>query len=283
MSRERDVITAEQLLARFEAGEPPILLDIRFSPRGPDLRPQYEAGHIPGARFVDLAGQLAGEGGGTAGRRPLPDPADLQETLRSLGIDDDSEVVVYDDNSGLSAGRGWWVLTWAGLEHVRLLDGGYAAWLAAGGGVSAEEPPPATRGTVSVRPGALPVLDADGAAGLPDEGVLLDARGESAYLGGPREPGAAPTGHIPGALEAGTRANLDERGLLRPEPELRERFASLGVAAGTKVGAYCGGGVAAAHEVLVLRTLGIEASLFVGSWSAWSADPSRPVATGSRP
>ncbi|WP_198664175.1 rhodanese-like domain-containing protein [Jiangella endophytica] len=264
------------LAAELAAGPPPLLLDVRFSPSGPDLRPEYEAGHLPGAHFVELQAQLAGPGGGTEGRRPLPSPEALQETLRGWGIDDlDQPVVVYDNRNGLTAGRAWWVLTWAGLTNVRLLDGGYGAWADSGGATTTEEPAAPAPGRVVVRPGQLPTLTADEAQELALTGVLLDSRGTAAYQGG--EPGQ---GHIPGALDAGTRHNLSESGRLAGEETLRSRFEALGVRAGTPVGAYCGGGVAAAHQVLVLKSLGIDAALFVGSWSAWSADLERPVATG---
>lgn len=283
MTRETYLIDAQTLVKQLHSDARPVLLDVRFSPSGPDLRPEYDGGHIPGAHFVDLGTELASEGGGLDGRRPLPDPGALQRTLRSWAIHDDSQVVVYDNNNGLTAGRAWWVLTWAGLTGVRLLDGGYAAWLAAGGVASTEEPPRYGTGTVTVRPGALPVLTADQAARLPTTGVLLDARGNPAYEGRAVGPGEAPEGHIPGAIEASTRASLDEQGLILPNAALRARFEGLGVTGDLAVGAYCGGGVAAAHQVLTLKLLGIDAALFVGSWSAWSADPTRPVATGSEP
>lgn len=277
ITRSRYFVTASELAAELAGDAPPLLLDVRFAPSGPDLRPEYEAGHLPGAHFVDLQGQLAGPGGGTAGRRPLPSPDALQETLRGWGVDDlGRPVVVYDNKHGLTAGRAWWVLTWAGLTNVRLLDGGYGAWLVAGGPATTEEPAAPAPGAVALAPGQLPTLTADEAQELALTGVLLDSRGTAAYEGG-----APAAGHIPGALDAGTRHNLDKNGLLAGEETLRARFDALGVRAGEPVGAYCGGGVAAAHQVLVLKSLGIDAALFVGSWSAWSADTTRPVATGA--
>jgi thiosulfate/3-mercaptopyruvate sulfurtransferase len=280
MARQDYFVSAEALKAELDAGADIVLLDIRFTPGGPDLYPEYEAGHIPGAVFVDLGKQLSRPGTGTEGRRPLPRPESLQETIRALGIDEHSKVVVYDNNNGLTAGRGWWVLTWAGVPNVRLLDGGYAAWLRAGGAVSTDAPTPRKASAFVVKPGQLPTLGIDEAAELPAKGILLDARGTGAYEGTQQDASLAKSGHIPGALNAGTRLNLSEEGLLRPEAELEQRFAEFGVGSGKPVGAYCGGGVAAAHEVLVLKSLGIDAALFVGSWSAWVSDPDRPVATG---
>lgn len=282
MAKETYFISAEALKADLDAGADIVLLDIRFSPNGPDLRPEYEAGHIPGAVFVDLGTQLSRPGEGTEGRRPLPHPEAIEETIRALGIDEHTRVVVYDNNNGLSAGRGWWVLTWAGVPNVRLLDGGYAAWLRAGGAVSTTEPEPRAKSQFVAKAGQLPTIDIDEAAAFPSHGILLDARGSAAYDGSREDKSLAKSGHIPGAIDAGTRLNLDDTGLLRPEAELRKRFDDLGVGNGKSVGAYCGGGVAAAHEVLVLKTLGIDAALFVGSWSAWVADANRPVATGAQ-
>ncbi|MBM6596633.1 sulfurtransferase [Microvirga pudoricolor] len=259
-----------------------VLLDIRFRPDSPDGRPAYLAGHIPGAVYVDLPTELAGASRGLSGRRPLPDISDLQRDARQWGVNPDSTVVVYDDNRGLQAARAWWVLRWAGLTDVRLLDGGLAAWKEAGGIVTRDVPQP-TPGDVVLAGGHLPVLDADAAASLARSSILLDARGAEAYLGRPREAGKEPEGHIPGAISAPTTENLDAAGLLTDPSLLRKRFAALGIDGQRTVGVYCGGGVAAAHQVLALASLGIEAALFPGSWSAWSADPSRPVATGASP
>jgi thiosulfate/3-mercaptopyruvate sulfurtransferase len=135
-------------------------------------------------------------------------------------------------------------------------------------------------GNITLQAGQRPVLDADEAAALARRSVLLDARGRAAYLGGPAQPGSAPTGHIPGAVSAPTGENLDANGQFKSDEALRARFAALGVDGANPVGVYCGSGNAAAHEVAALAAIGIDAALYVGSWSAWSADPKRPVAIG---
>jgi thiosulfate/3-mercaptopyruvate sulfurtransferase len=155
---------------------------------------------------------------------------------------------------------------------VRLLDGGYQAWIAAGQPVSTAEPEPEP-GDVVLSPGHLPVLDADEAAALAARGQLYDARGQGQFA----------AGRIPGAVAAPTTESLTAGGLLRDEPALRDRFAALGIDGSKPVGVYCGGGVAGAHELAVLASLGLPAALFVGSFSAWSADPARPVETGDGP
>jgi len=255
-----------------------VLLDIRQSD-GADGVGDYLARHIPGAVYVEFETELAGEVQGFSGRRPLPEIAVLQRDLRRWGIDEDSAVVIYDSAKGAQAARAWWVLRWAGVANVRLLDGGLDAWIGSGRPTTAEVSLP-RRGKVVVKGGHLAVLDADDAAAIARASVLVDARGAAAYRG---EEGA-PGGHIPGAINLPTSENLDSRTGLLLEPEvLQARFAKAGVDGSQAFGVYCGGGVAAAHEIAVLASLGIEAALFPGSFSAWSSDPSRPIATGDEP
>ncbi|WP_263165085.1 sulfurtransferase [Streptomyces sp. SCSIO ZS0520] len=272
------LITAAGLADALAGERPPVLLDVRFQPAGgADQRPAYLAGHLPGAVFVDLDAELAGPPG-PAGRHPLPDPAVLGAALRRAGVSADSEVVVYDDGLGWGAARAWWLLRWAGHARVRVLDGGLPAWT---GERESGEVTPAP-GDFVPRPGGMPVLDADGAAKLARRGLLLDARAAERYRG-EVEPIDPVGGHIPGAVSAPTTENLAADGRLRPAPELAARFAALGAPAAEEVGVYCGSGVSAAQQVLALEVAGIEAALYVGSWSEWTADRSRPVATGAEP
>ncbi|WP_333742256.1 sulfurtransferase [Pedococcus sp. 5OH_020] len=186
--------------------------------------------------------------------------------------------MVYDQGPSFAAARAWWVLRYVGLEDVRVLDGGLAAWKRAGLPTSTAVPDPAP-GSYSVSSGHLPVLDAQQAARVAREGSLLDARALERFTGS-REPVDPVAGHIPGALSAPTTDNVTGDGTFRTGPDLRRRFLDLGVAATGPVGVYCGSGVTAAHELLALQEAGIEAALYVGSWSDWVSDPSRPVATG---
>jgi thiosulfate/3-mercaptopyruvate sulfurtransferase len=258
----------------------PVVLDVRWRLGGPPPAELYASGHLPGAVAVELDRDLAAPvGDGKRGRHPLPEPGALQEALRRWGINEDSSVVAYDDADGSSAARAWWLLRWAGLRDVRVLDGGIAAWTAAGLLLTAEVPSPEL-GNVLVRPGAMPVLDAEGAAGLvAGGGVLLDARVEPRYRG-EVEPVDPVAGHIPGARSAPASGNVDVSGRFLSAERLRERFARLGVEADRAAGAYCGSGVTAAQEVLALHVAGIPAALYAGSWSEWVADRSRPVETG---
>jgi thiosulfate/3-mercaptopyruvate sulfurtransferase len=257
-----------------------VVLDVRWRLSGPEPAELYASGHLPGAVAVDLERDLAAPvGDGSRGRHPLPEPGALQAALRRWGINQDSSVVAYDDADGTSAARAWWLLRWAGLRDVRVLDGGIAAWTAAGLPLTTEVPSPEP-GNVLVRPGALPVLDAESAAGLvAGGGVLLDARVEPRYRG-EVEPVDPVAGHVPGARSAPASGNVDASGRFLSAERLRERFGGLGVTAGRAVGAYCGSGVTAAQEVLALHLAGVPAALYAGSWSEWVADRSRPVETG---
>ena len=260
-----------------------VLLDVRWRLGGPSPAELYASGHLPGAVSVDLDRDLAAQvGDGRRGRHPLPEPGALQEALRRWGIDEESSVVAYDDADGSSAARAWWLLRWAGLRDVRVLDGGIAAWTAAGLPLTTNMPAPEPTNVV-VRPGAMPVLDATGVAELVARGgVLLDARVEPRYRG-EVEPVDPVAGHIPGARSAPTSGNVDASGRFLSPKQLRERFAGLGVEPGQAVAAYCGSGVAAAQEVLALHLAGVPAALYAGSWSEWVADPSRPIETGPDP
>jgi len=271
------LITADALAAQLAGPRPPVVLDIRWHLERQDGWDEYVAGHIRGAVYVRLDSELSDPWHPpTRGRHPLPAQEDLENAARGWGIDDDSRVVVYDDNSGLAAARAWWLLRYAGFAEVRLLDGGLAAWRAAGlpldGGVVAPE-----RGAVRLRFGALPVLTIDDVLGFTAYGTLLDARAAERYRG-EVEPIDPVAGHIPGAVSAPTGENLDEHGAFLPEGELRARFEALGVQ--PSVAVYCGSGVTAAHEVIALTLAGYQPALYPGSWSEWSNHPDRPVALG---
>ncbi|MEU5050510.1 sulfurtransferase [Streptomyces sp. NPDC021096] len=274
------IITAQQWASASEGERGPTLLDVRYRPGGPPGLPQYEAGHLPGAVYVDLESALAAPAG-PRGRHPLPDTGVFGAAMRRAGVRFDRPVVVYDDGLGWAAARAWWMLRWAGHPDVRVLDGGLAAWTASGGRPT-REVSPVEEGDFVPAPGALPLLDADGAAELARRGLLLDARAGERYRG-EVEPLDAVAGHIPGAVSAPTTDNVGADGCFLPAAELAARFAGLGASAGTEVGVYCGSGVSAAQEVLALAVAGIPASLYVGSWSEWSSDPARPVATGPLP
>ncbi len=254
------------------------LLDVRWELGGPSGLPQYLEGHIPGAAFVDLETALAGPPG-PGGRHPLPASDVFGAAMRTAGVSGDRAVVTYDAGNSMAAARAWWLLRYFGHSRVFVLDGGFSAWLAAGRAIE--------RRAVAVQPGdfvpragGMPLLDAAGAAALAGEGVLLDARASERYRG-EREPIDPVAGHIPGAVNLPSASLLGPDGRFLGAHALRERFAGAGVREGVSAGAYCGSGVTAAHEVLALEIAGLRGALYVGSWSDWIRDPSRPIATGA--
>jgi thiosulfate/3-mercaptopyruvate sulfurtransferase len=273
------LVAAADLLA---AGGRVVLLDVRWALGDDQGREKYLAGHLPGAVFVDLETELADPPSAASGRHPLPSLQRLQSAARRWGVRDGDAVVAYDATGGLAAARAWWLLRWGGLPDVRLLDGGLDAWRRAGGPVEPGDVVPEP-GDVMLTGGGMPVLTIDEAASLPASGgVLLDARAGERYRG-EVEPIDPRAGHVPGATSAPTTENLAPDGTFRPPGELAERFDTLGVRPGGDVAVYCGSGVTAAHEVAALAAAGIEAALWPGSWSQWSADPARPVATAPKP
>lgn len=276
------IVEPAALAAELACADPPTVLDVRWRLAGPPGAGDYLRAHLPGAVFLDLDTQLCGPAG-DGGRHPLPDPTQLQRVLRAAGVRTGHPVVVYDLGDGPAAARAWWTLRWAGHHAVRVLDGGYPAWLDADQPVTTEVPAPGP-GDVTVRPGGLPVLDADGARRLgASDGVLIDVRAAPRYRG-ESEPIDPVAGHIPGAVNLPATEHLGPDGRLGAAGELRSRFARAGVADGVPVGAYCGSGVVAAHTVLALHLAGrADAALYVGSWSDWISDPDRPVATAAEP
>lgn len=288
MSAASLLVTAPELARLLDGPEPPAVLDVRWRLQGPPGLQDHLSAHVSGAAFVDLDRDLA-DPPGVAGRHPLPEPEAFTAAMRHAGVRADREVVLYDDADSTAAARGWWCLRYFGHRRVRVLDGGFRAWVEAGLAVQAGEvtPPP---GDFTARPGGMPTLAAEEAARVARSGVLLDARAVARYRG-EVEPVDPVAGHVPGALSAPTTDNVDPSGRFLPSAQLRRRFADLGAdpdeggdgGEGGGLGVYCGSGVTAAHEVLALDLAGLPAALYVGSWSHWVAEPTRPVATGPDP
>ncbi|MGI8667642.1 MAG: sulfurtransferase [Jatrophihabitans sp.] len=273
----RALTDVDELSRALRSDAAPVLLDVRWQLGGPSQLPAYLAGHLPGARWCELDTDLA-DPAGPRGRHPLPDPSRLQVSMRRWGLHADSDVVVYDGGSSLSASRAWWVLRWAGQRRVRVLDGGLAAWLAASLPLQAEVEavPP---GSVSVQPGSLPTLDAAAAQAWAAEGRLVDVRAPERFRG-EVEPIDPVPGRIPAAINLPSTGNL-VADRFASVPVLRQRFAAAAdTAEGKPLGVYCGSGVTAAHTVLAMHLAGVEAVLYPGSWSEWITDPGRPVEIG---
>jgi thiosulfate/3-mercaptopyruvate sulfurtransferase len=275
-ARARTLITIDELIRLMDTGTAVALLDV-IDEQGaaPEERPK-----IPGALSVHLATDFSGTPTATSGRRPLPDVSDLQTRARAWGISNATPIVVYDNGGGAQASRAWWTLRWAGLTDVRLLDGGFSAWAAAGRPSSTHVATCAScAGDVVLTSGCMPTINAEEAAKLARQSRLLDARPRASYVG---DPARAGTGHIPGALHAPAGGNIAD-GKFKPSDDLHAGFGKLGADGSGPIGVYCGSGNSAAHAIAAMAAAGLDAALYVGSWSAWSADPARPIATGSEP
>jgi thiosulfate/3-mercaptopyruvate sulfurtransferase len=268
------LISVDDLADRI-ADDDLVVCDVRFSLADhAQGRRDYDAGHLPGAVFVDLHTELAGGPGG--GRHPLPNVDEFVSLLERLGIAPHHLVVAYDSAGGAIASRLWWMLRSIGHDRVAVLDGGYPAWIAAGRPITTEVP---VRTTTVYPPvtGWTGTVDADDVAATIDRGgVVIDARAPERYRG-ETEPLDARAGHVPGAINRFHGDNLGPDGRHRPTNELADRFAGVG----PDPIVYCGSGVTACHDLLALSLVGVdEARLYPGSWSEWSRDPDRPAATG---
>ncbi|WP_261663259.1 sulfurtransferase [Deinococcus sp. Marseille-Q6407] len=278
------LVSAEWLQAHLH--DPELrLLDCRFDLRDALLgRMAYFEGHIPGAVYADLEMNLSGPltESGAGGRHPLPVPETLAAWLGEQGIGPQSRVVCYDagGEQGMYATRAWWLLRWLGHGQVAVLDGGLAAWQAAGGELTAEEPQPQPATfTAQVQPGF--VATADEVADLPAGTLLIDSRAPERYRGD-TEPIDRRAGHIPGAVNRSWTEALDAEGHFRSGEQQRER---LGAAGEQATVTYCGSGVSATPNLLARELAGVplgpQNRLYAGSWSDWVSDEARPIATGS--
>lgn len=261
-----------------------VVVDCRFNLQQPEAGPRlYAEGHIPGACYADLDRDLSGPKTADQGRHPLPDVALLQKLLSGFGIGPETRVVVYDEGGGALAARLWWLLRWLGHAQVSLLDGGFAAWRAAGLPVSAE-PAVVRKGSFVARPGSMPVRttpDIEASLGS-TQTLLLDVRAHDRYLGRV-EPIDPVAGHVPGAVSAPFSENLMPDGHFRPVPELRQHYSLLlADHPAAEVVCMCGSGVTACHGIFALELAGWPgAGLYAGSWSEWIRSAERPVARES--
>ena len=249
-------------------------------------RAGYAIGHIAGAWFADMESALSGakydSGGVFQGRHPLPEPAALIATLRSWGINDDTQVVAYDAHGGMFAARLWWLLRWVGHAAVAVLDGGLAAWQAQGLALSDAQPVLAAPGTISLRTELVGTVSVDAVLANLGGGALtvVDARAPDRFRG-ENETIDPVGGHIPGARNRFFKDNLLPDGRFKSADQLRAEFAPL-IDDASRAVMQCGSGVTACHNLLALEVAGRSgALLYPGSWSQWCADPARPVATGA--
>ncbi len=257
------------------------VVDCRFDLFEPSRgRRDYVAGHIPTAVYAHLDDDLAAPVTPDSGRHPLPDPASFAATLERLGVSDDSQVVAYDGGPGALAARLWWMLKWLGHESVAVLDGGFAAWRAAGRELERGTPPAPARGSFRPRPRMERVLGTAELAAALDDGrapTLIDAR-EAARFRGESEPIDSAAGHVPGALNFPFAQNIGADGRWRTPAELRTAWeALLGDTPLEDWAVMCGSGVTACHLALSADLAGLPGPrLYAGSWSEWIRDPARP-------
>jgi thiosulfate/3-mercaptopyruvate sulfurtransferase len=276
------LITADRLQELFAAQVELVLIDASFDLADLDAGERsHREGHLPGAHYLHLDRDLAGAKTGRNGRHPLPDRETFARRVGALGITPHTQVVAYDRQGGPYAARAWWLLRWLGHPAAAVLDGGVAAWQAAGGSLSNVLPvapggPPYPAGAPAMR-----TLDADELLRALGRLVLIDARAGERFRG-EVEPLDAQAGHIPGALNRFFRDNLQADGRFKSAATLREDFAMLLGAANARDAIHqCGSGVTACHNLLAMEHAGLAgAALYPGSWSEWSSDPARPVATG---
>ncbi len=261
------------------------IVDLRWSLTPPSGRERYEAGHLPGAIFLDLDADISAPRDAGPGRHPIPSGEQLARVLSAKGIGDGHVVVAYDDTGGSIAARLWWLFRHFGHDgSAAVLDGGVQAWVASGGSLTGDLPTfePALWTANPAR--TDDVVDADfvDRARLDAEAVVLDVRAAERYRG-EVEPIDPRAGHIPAARSAPWAGNLADDGVLLPVDQLQKRYARLGAQVGQRVAAYCGSGVTATQSILAMQLAGIPALLYEGSWSDWSSDRARPAATGPDP
>lgn len=280
-TRDTVLISAEQLKRELARGSRPAIIDVRWRLDKPDGREDYLAGHLPGAVYASLEDELSDHTRTGLGRHPLPTGRAIEAAARRWGIRAGQPVVVYDDWNRAGSSRAWWVLTAAGLPDVRILDGGLAAWTAAGGALHT--------GPVEVPPGDVTVAHDDlynGAAATVtaeqimrgDIATLIDARAPERYRG-EVEPMDPVAGHIPGARNLPATAMLDADGIFQLRSGIAALLEKSGIEQADPIGVYCGSGVTASVVLAALRAAGRVGTLFPGSWSQWSS-AGHPTHTG---
>lgn len=277
------LISADALRTLLGSARPTVLIDTGF-----DLADvvagerAWREGHLPGSLYLHLDRDLSGAKTGRNGRHPLPERAAFAVTLGRCGVTPQTQVIAFDRQGGVYASRLWWMLRWMGHSAAAVLDGGVAAWLAAGGTLVTDASAPAAAPPYPERPTLGEAIDADTLAARLGRARLIDARAAERFRGDV-EPLDTTAGHIPGALNRFFKDNLDSAsGRFKTAEQLRAEFAPLlGAAGAAEVVHQCGSGVTACHNLLAMEHAGLSGSLlYAGSWSEWSADPARPVARG---
>jgi thiosulfate/3-mercaptopyruvate sulfurtransferase len=276
------LISADELLALRAANAPAVIVDCGFDLADPDDGEcAWQAVHLAGSFYLHLDRDLSGTKTGLNGRHPLPDRAAFAATLGRLGVTPATQVIALDRQGGPYASRLWWMLRWMGHEAVAVLDGGFEAWRRAGGTVDSEVPQARPAAPYPDRAPLAATTSADALLAQLGRVKLVDARTGERFRG-EVEPLDKVAGHIPGALQRFFKDNLTADGRFKRAAQLRAEFeALLGRDAAAHTVHQCGSGVTACHNLLAMEHAGLAGSrLYAGSWSEWSADPSRPIAVG---
>ncbi len=286
------LIEAHELKKALAAGEGLLVFDVRHDLADHDAGARdYVQGHIPGAIFLDHETELSGQRTGKNGRHPLPDRGDFAVLMRLHGLSPEKQVVAYDSGGGAFAAHLWWLLRWLGHERVRVLDGGWAAWVAAGGKVDTAAPASLVTEAQAIQSAGwsgkpvMQVVTADQVLeNIRSEKpafTVLDARSPERYRG-EQEPIDPVAGRIPGALNRPNTANMTPEGRFKSSEALRSEFLeALGDTPPEQVVHQCGSGITASHNLFAMELAGLQGSrLYHGSWSEWCSDPERPVARG---
>ena len=280
MTDPTTLVCADALRAFVSSGRPLVLIDTSFDVAAGER--SWRESHLPGSLYLHLDRDLSGVKTGSNGRHPLPARDMFAATLGRCGITPPTQVVAFDRQGGMYAARLWWMLRWLGHAGAAVLDGGVAAWVAAGGPLVTDTPAPVAAPPYPERPALGATISADALAARLGRARLIDARAGERFRG-EVEPLDAAAGHIPGALNRFFKDNLDAAsGRFKPAEQLRAEFAPLlGAASAAEVVHQCGSGVTACHNLLAMEHAGLAGSvLYPGSWSEWSASPARPVARG---
>lgn len=279
------LISVDQLITRRDGGTPTVVLDCSFELTDLNAgKRAYEAGHIPGAFYVDLEHTLSTAKTGKNGRHPLPTQESFVQAMAALGLNNDTQVVAYDNAGGMYAARLWWMLRWVGHSAAAVLDGGIAAWKAAGQPLDATAPAPVAKGNFSLRSTLVSTVDYESVKANIETGgrQVLDARAPDRFRG-ENETLDPIGGHIPGARNRLFRDNLAADGRFKSSEQLRQEFDAItGGRPASELINQCGSGVTACHNLLAMEVAGLKgAALYPGSWSEWSAQPGAPIATGA--
>lgn len=278
----RTIVAVDELAAHLN--DPNwIVVDCRHSLQDFSAgRRAHEEAHIPGAFFADVETELAGPKTGKNGRHPMPDAQTFATFMRELGANPGTQIVAYDAGGDMFAARMWFLCRHFGHDAAAVLDGGFAAWTAAGNPVEAGVKARRGGGTFAAHPRRELTVDArDVLKSLETRDfAVLDARGADRFAG-QNETIDPVAGHIPGALNRPFKQNFDDSGQFKTAAQLHQEFEAIGVHP-KHIVHQCGSGVSAAVNYLAMEIAGSEGSrVYPGSWSEWIADPTRPVATGS--